>query len=54
MKKYILPFVIILLALQAGCKDDNQSSLPEQGHHGPAIDVQHDMQTSPQVKNNND
>jgi hypothetical protein len=49
MKKYTLPFVILLLALQVGCKDENQS-LPEQGHNGPTIDVQKDMKTSPQVK----
>ena len=42
MKKYTLPFVILLLALQVGCKDENQS-LPEQGHNGPTIDVQKDM-----------
>jgi hypothetical protein len=49
MNKYTLPFVILLLALQVGCKDENQS-LPEQGHSGPTIDVQKDMKTSPQVK----
>ncbi|ENW96118.1 hypothetical protein [Acinetobacter sp. NIPH 298] len=50
MKKHTLPLVFILLMLQVGCKDDNQSS-SEQGHSGPAIDVQRDMKTSPQVIN---
>ncbi|WP_144735034.1 hypothetical protein [Acinetobacter oleivorans] len=53
MKKYSLPLLIALLLLQSGCNDENQD-LPEQGHNGPTIDVQHDMKTSPQVKSNNE
>lgn len=50
MKKYTLPFVILVLILQVGCNEENQS-LPEQGHSGATIDVQKDMKTSPQVVN---
>ena len=49
MKKYTLPFIITLLVLQVGCKDENQN-LPEQGHHGPSIDVQQNMKIAPKVK----
>lgn len=54
MKKYtVQPFLILLLLLQVGCKDENQS-LPEQGHSGATIDVQKDMRTSPQVTDHKD
>lgn len=49
MKKYTLPFIITFLVLQVGCKDESQN-LPEQGHHGPSIDVQQNMKIAPKVK----